>query len=206
MTTRDSKLSGVILAGGLNSRMGGRSKALLSYQGRTFLEHQLVVMRSCCQELLLITNEPDRHKSVLPKHFNVTLIPDRQPGLGPLGGMQAALHAAKNDTLWVAACDMPFISAAAALALAGLLEEDSWDAAVPRLHGRVQPLHGLYRRRCLPSVERQLQAEDLRLMRLLDKLCTAYADEAFFETRQIGLDFARNVNDPAAYEQLLQGR
>jgi molybdenum cofactor guanylyltransferase len=206
MTKHDLKLSGVILAGGLNSRMGGESKALLPYQGRTFLEHQLEAMRLCCQELIVVTNDPDCHRSVLPKEINVTLVPDRQPGLGPLGGMQAALHAAKNDTLWVAACDMPFLSAAAASALAELLEEDGSDAAVPRLHERVQPLHGIYRRRCLEAVESQLQAGDLRLMRLLDKLRTAYADEAFFEARQIGPDFARNVNDPAAYEQLLQGR
>ncbi len=50
-------ITGVILAGGLNRRMGGRLKALLPVQGQPLLLRQLKEMSSICKQVIVVTNE-----------------------------------------------------------------------------------------------------------------------------------------------------
>ena len=88
-------------------------------------------------------------------------IPDDKPGLGPLGGLVTGLHRTEGWALTVAG-DMPFVSATACRHLIELADE-MYDAIVPVVDGRAQPLHGLYHRRCLRAVEKAL-AEGLRRM------------------------------------------
>lgn len=197
--------SGVILAGGLNRRMGGHRKALLIYEGRTFLARQLMELERVCNELILVTQEPEQYESELRALAGaVRVIPDLQPGKGPLAGLQAAMAAVCNDELWVVGCDMPSVSARAAEAMSRLREDTDSDAAIARLHGRLHPLHGLYHRRCLPTVERLLAEKDYRMMRLLRELRVQEADAAFFEELGISTDFTGNINHPDDYNKLLR--
>jgi molybdenum cofactor guanylyltransferase len=198
-------LTGVVLAGGQNRRMGGESKALLRLAGQTFLARQLTEMSMVCQELLVITNEPGRYREEISLLGSVArCLPDLEPGAGPLSGLQAAMHAAANEVLWIVACDMPLLSAAAAVSLAELRQSEDLDAAIPRLQSRVQPLHGIYQRRCLDTVEQQLRAGDYRMMQLLSRLRIAYREDDEFKRCGVGLHFTRNVNDPSDYARLLE--
>ncbi|MBP1157097.1 molybdenum cofactor guanylyltransferase [Paenibacillus sp. PvR098] len=201
-----TKRSGVILAGGLNRRMGGQSKALLKYEGRTFLARQLTELGSACSELILVTQEPERYEEELRTVdvvHHIRVIPDLQPGKGPLAGLQAAMGAAANDELWVVGCDMPSVSSRAAEAMSRLRRDLDGDAVIARLHGRLHPLHGLYHRRCLQTVERLLAEEDYRMMRLIGELHVQEVDDSFFERQGIPTDFTRNINNPDEYNKLL---
>ncbi|CAG7648953.1 molybdenum cofactor guanylyltransferase [Paenibacillus allorhizosphaerae] len=198
-------ICGVVLAGGMNRRMGGRPKALLERNGRTFLELQLEEMSQLCRERILVTNEPERYKPVLERaKGEVRVVRDLQPGGGPLAGIQAALHAAASDMLWVVGCDMPCIHARAAEALEQLRAEADAEAAIARIGGRLHPLHGVYHRRCLPQVEAMLAEEERRLMRLFDRISWRAGDEVVFESKGIGLDFVRNINDPEQYNVFIE--
>lgn len=198
-------MTGVILAGGQNRRMGGQSKALLMYKGATFLARQLDELGSLCAELLVVTQEPERYEAVVYAFSGkspVRIIPDLQPGRGPLAGFQAAMRAASYEELWIAGCDMPWVDAKAAKALSELRTGVGADAAVAKIDGRVHPLHGVYLKSCLPEVERLLAENDLRLMGLLDSVALQIADESFLERRGISTEFVRNINNPDDYERL----
>ncbi|MCZ8517761.1 molybdenum cofactor guanylyltransferase [Paenibacillus filicis] len=201
-----SELTGVILAGGQNRRMNGRSKALLTLEGRTFLERQLRELSRICGELLLIA--PDRapfERELAPYGGRVTVLPDLHPGQGPLAGLEAALTAAGGDELWLVGCDMPYVSAEAAIALRELRQANTADAAVARVSGRVHPLHGIYHRSGLPVVQAMLGEQVSRFMLYLDRVQLSVAEEAYFTERGIGTNFVRNVNDPEDYVRLTSG-
>lgn len=195
-------LCGVILAGGMNRRMGGQPKALLERNGRTFLELQLEEM-ALCRERIVVTNEPERYEVALGQvKGDVKVIRDLRPGAGPLAGIQAALHAAASDLLWIVGCDMPCISSEAAAVLAQLRAETDAEAAIAQIGGRLHPLHGVYHRRCLPQLEAMLAEDERRLMRLFDRINWRAAEEAVFESAGVGLGFVQNINDPAQYAAL----
>jgi molybdopterin-guanine dinucleotide biosynthesis protein A len=200
-------ITGVILAGGQNRRMGGRVKALLDMQGEPLLSRQLVEMSQICEDIIVVTNTPEILEGVIAGFTlaDVSCIPDRFPGQGPLSGMHAACLASTGSQLWVVGCDMPFISAEAAIVMGNLGQETQTDAVIPVIQGKVQPLHGVYDKRIGTIIEQCLIENKPKLMGLLEQIRWEAAEEEFFLNHHIGLQFAANVNTPNDYDKLLQG-
>lgn len=137
--------------------------------------------------------------------FGIPVIPDLVPGCGPLGGIVTALDAARFDRCLVLSCDLPALRP----------EVISWmvsqpfagDALVPKIamaHGnrvQPQPLHAIYRRRCLSIARRRLERGELRLSALLDDLDVRWLTPD--EIRTIDPDFRSffNLNQPEDLEQ-----
>jgi molybdopterin-guanine dinucleotide biosynthesis protein A len=93
---------GAILAGG-QARRFGSDKALAALDGRTLIDHVAAALAPHCEGVILCGRAGDGG------------VPDRPaPGLGPLGGLNAALHAAAERgaaRILVAPCDTPLLSA-----------------------------------------------------------------------------------------------
>lgn len=197
-------ITGVILAGGLNRRMGGRLKALLPVQGQPLLLRQFKEMSSICKQVIVVTNEPEVLRPYLSSvsHINVQCITDQYVQKGPLSGIHAASLIASEQHMWIVGCDMPFISAEAAKAMAILCQEANLDAVIPVLDGRVHPLHGIYSRLVGSEAEVLLKQMQYRLMGLLDHVDWKPAENDFFEQQNIPIDFATNVNTPEDYERM----
>jgi molybdopterin-guanine dinucleotide biosynthesis protein A len=139
-----ASVTGAILAGGPNSGMSGALKALLPINGERLITRQIREMRKLCGEIIVITNTPRAFFQVLD--HQVRLITDYFPDCGPLGGMHAALHLARNSLVWVVGSDMPFASAEAARRLSEsktLLSQ----AVIPIIRNQPFPLHGIYHKR-----------------------------------------------------------
>ncbi|MBE1442221.1 molybdenum cofactor guanylyltransferase [Paenibacillus sp. OAS669] len=208
MDDRQKWLTGVILAGGQNRRMGGQPKAMLKLQGRSFVERQLEELGKVCKEILIIANDAALFEKLVQgaNSGSIRIIPDQHPGKGPLAGMQAAMRSAQGEAMWVVACDMPHVSGAAACAMMEELDlaGQHWDAVVPVLHGKIQPLHAVYRiKSCREIVDDMLETAQYKVMELLQRLNYRETDEQFFARMGIAADFALNINEPAQYEQLL---
>lgn len=101
-------LNGLVLAGGHSRRMH-RDKALLPYAGRTQLQRALELLASRVQASFVSVRADQRAEPARADH---ALIVDLTPGLGPIGGIQAALHAQPQCAWLVLACDLPFLTAA----------------------------------------------------------------------------------------------
>ena len=101
MATRTERLPciGVVLAGGLSSRMG-RDKALLSWRGRPLLEHQLDVLRQAGADEVRVSGSREDYAGVA----------DSVPQAGPLGGLAGIAQALPGDAeLLVIPVDMPLL-------------------------------------------------------------------------------------------------
>jgi molybdopterin-guanine dinucleotide biosynthesis protein A len=193
--------TGVILAGGQNRRMNGRCKALLPFKGKTILERQISEMERVCEEIILVTNQPEQFKSYLSSKLQV--IGDRIPGKGPLSGMHAAFHLATGEECWVVSCDLPFASGKVAQFLSDLRRESDADAVVPVVDGRIHPLHAVYHRRSLAILSDCLLRGEYRVQHFLRQIDTLEVKEREFLVRGFPSTFVLNVNTPEEYERAI---
>jgi molybdopterin-guanine dinucleotide biosynthesis protein A len=146
-----------IQAGGCSQRTGS-DKALLPLAGRPLIEHMLMRVDGLGDDILVTTNQPWDYT-----FLGVRLVSDPVPGLGTLNGLHTALDAAREKSVLVLACDMPFVSRPLLEHLVSLASKA--DVVVPHHEGNYEPLHAIYKKQaCLPAIEAALAAGENRLI------------------------------------------
>ncbi|MEJ7934535.1 molybdenum cofactor guanylyltransferase [Sphingobium sp. AN558] len=107
------RLLGAVLAGGRSSRFGSDKALARMPDGRTLLDHAIASLSPHVDTIVLCGRA----------YHAITGLADRPaPGMGPLGGLNAALHHALEqgfDAVLTTGCDMPAYPAALPAALIG---------------------------------------------------------------------------------------
>ena len=139
---RPRDITGLVLAGGRATRMGGRDKGLLELAGEPLAARALRRLRPQVGALLLNAN---RNLDVYAA-WGVALCPDARPQAfaGPLAGIEAGLGACRTPWLLAVPCDCPRLPTDLAARLAAAV--GSAPAAIARAGGRRQPVFCLLRR------------------------------------------------------------
>jgi len=184
--------SAAILAGGRATRFGGRDKGGLLVDGDTIRDRQIAMLSAICDDILLVggdrTDDRTRH------------VADLVGDSGPMGGVHAALTAARHDDVFVIACDMPYVTAPFVEYLLDLAREA--DMVVPRTQRGYHPLCGVYTRACLSPLARRLAERKLKMIDILPdvraRIVTADEIDRFGSRHQL----LANVNTPAEYAGL----
>jgi molybdopterin-guanine dinucleotide biosynthesis protein A len=191
-------VSGIILCGGLNSRMHGRNKGRLPLGERTFLDHLLDTLRPFVAEMFLVTRDP----SLYAPQPGVSVVTDRYEVRSSLTGIQAGLFHCRTPFAFVAACDIPLLQKGM---VELLLQEcsDGVDVAVPIYKGYFEPLCAVYSRKCLPAVEDLLEQGRLKIINLFDRVrVKTVGEEQLLRADPELLSFV-NINTKADYERVL---
>ena len=102
----DAPLFGLVLAGGSSTRMQ-RDKAAIEYHGQSQLQWTFQLLSHVCAATF-VSVRPDQREE--PTRAGLPQIVDRQPGIGPIAGISAALQAHPKAAWLVVACDLPFLS------------------------------------------------------------------------------------------------
>lgn len=124
----------------------GRNKALLPFRGKPLLRHQLDLLKPLFPEILISANDPAPYEP-----FGLRVVPDQYAEPCSLSGIHALLHAVTAPRIFVVACDLPFLNPAL---IRKLLEvPGDFDVIVPESDQGLEPLHAIYSRNCLPSIE-----------------------------------------------------
>jgi molybdopterin-guanine dinucleotide biosynthesis protein A len=195
-------VTAVILAGGQGRRMGGMNKALLTFGDETFIERQLRVAKQVSDEIIIVSNDHEI-SSHLQDETAVNVISDIYIGEGPLAGLHAGLRAASNSVIWLLGCDQPFLNAAAAqLLLNRMVDGGNYQAALPLIGGRPQPLHAVYCKEVGDIVESLLISGERRFIALLDHIAWYGIEEQEFIEHGISLRFADDIDTPEQYDQV----
>ncbi|MGD9763878.1 MAG: molybdenum cofactor guanylyltransferase [Candidatus Binatia bacterium] len=188
-TWLSSRVTGVILAGGRNSRMGGRDKAFLRVNGETIFTRTLAVLRRCFGHVVVVSNAPHKYAE-----YPVAVTRDELVGLGPLGGLHAALGCLPTPYAFVTACDMPYLREEPIRYLVSLLADQ--DAIVPSWDGDIEPLHALYAARLRPRIAQVAARGGQGVRDLLLEINVQYVPQAVMESVVGAEESFRNINTP----------
>lgn len=161
-------LTGVILAGGKNSRIN-REKSLLMINQKRLLEHVLDIINPLFKKIIIISSKKD----LILEFSDYDFYSDLFPGSGPLGGIHSALKNSKSDGVFIFACDMPNLNAQLIKRQIDLYDGVS-DIVIPSHHIGIEPLHAIYSNRCLPFIEAQLREKRYSVRGFFDQVNIKY--------------------------------
>ena len=191
MKETQTDIACLILCGGASKRFGGTNKLLLCHEGRTFLS----LIAEAFGETGRILLSADKKERFAKLGFPV--IEDRYPGCGPLGGIVSALETCSEEAVFVAACDMPFITKES---VRRLLDAYFRNGGIVLAEGSagIEPLFGIYPNTVLPEAKSMLTRGDLKLRSL-------YASCGGTSVRFEDADSVFiNINTPADYRRFVR--
>jgi molybdopterin-guanine dinucleotide biosynthesis protein A len=99
-------LFGLVLAGGASTRMR-TDKAALQYHGQPQLQWAFELVAKFCAASFVSVRPDQRGDAARAGHPQIV---DRQPGIGPIAGISAALLEQPKAAWLVLACDLPFLT------------------------------------------------------------------------------------------------
>jgi molybdenum cofactor guanylyltransferase len=185
----DVDVTGVVLAGGRASRMGGRDKAFAAVGGEPIAVRTLRLFGRIFPQVVVATGRPERFRAL-----GAETVADVYPGCGPLAGIHAAMRVARHRHVFVAACDMPGLDPDVIRFLLARIGDA--DAVVPRWDADVEPLHAVYAVRLLPVIEAQLRAGRHAMRDFLAGVRVDYVAEAELGRMHGTAASMLNVNTP----------
>jgi molybdopterin-guanine dinucleotide biosynthesis protein A len=198
----DSEVTGVLLAGGRSSRMGGRDKALLDIAGKPMLLHVLARLRPQVGRIVINANgDPAR----LSGHC-LPVIEDSIEGYaGPLAGLYAGIAWARRETpeaRFVASVpvDTPFLPLDLVARLKAALLAKGAPCAIAASDGERHPVAGLWRVDLADDLAAALQQNVRALHRFAEAQRCAVAEFSPVEIGGVARDPFFNVNAPADLE------
>jgi molybdopterin-guanine dinucleotide biosynthesis protein A len=131
ITVARNDITGLILAGGRGSRMGGVDKGLQMYRGRPLAQHALERLRPQVGQVMVNANRNQETYRAL----NVPVWPDQVPDFpGPLAGMLAGLAHCDTALMATVPCDTPNFPLDLVARLADGLQSADVDIAVAYTH------------------------------------------------------------------------
>ena len=121
------QITGMVLAGGRGSRMGGVDKGLQNYRGMPLAMHALLRLMPQVGEIMINANR----NLAAYESMGVPVWPDALPDYpGPLAGFLAGLERCETPYLVVVPCDSPLFPEDLVVRLAGEFAEADTEIAV----------------------------------------------------------------------------
>ena len=186
-------MTGIVLAGGENKRMGA-DKAFLKLDGVPMIEHVLRSLKAVCRNIIIVTNSPRSYEA-----YPVAVVTDAFNTRGPLTGIYSGLLKSTDEYNFVVACDMPFLNPGLIAYMAGLAE--GYDMVVPAVGGMFEPLHAVYRKGLAPVIEAQIMQQNQRIRELFVNQRVRYVAEEEIDRFDPARRSFKNLNTPQEYEE-----
>jgi molybdopterin-guanine dinucleotide biosynthesis protein A len=151
-----NEVTGLVLAGGRGTRMGGADKGLQNFRGVPLALHTLLRLAPQVGEVMINAN---RNLGAY-ESFGVPVWPDSLADYpGPLAGFLTGLERCETEYLVTVPCDTPLFPADLVERLAGALQREDAEIAMAAAREedgqlRTQPVFSLLRRELMESLVR----------------------------------------------------
>jgi len=186
-------MTGIVLSGGENKRMG-KDKAFLTIAGIPMIEHVLKALRNATDRVIIVTNSPQAYAS-----YDATVVTDASAKRGPLTGIYTGLLHSADEYNIVVACDMPFLNASLLSYMAGLVGD--YDVVVPKVGEYIEPLHAIYRKQLLPVMEKRIQRDARQIRGVFSEVRVRYVTESEIDRFDPKRRSFKNLNTPEEYKE-----
>jgi len=184
----------LILAGGRGSRLGGKDKGWIMWQGLPMIEHALACLVKQTHPPARIMISANRNVDAYQQTGHPVVTDERRDFMGPLAGIEAGLMRCKKNNLLVIPCDTPRLPFDLYERLEQALAENAAAGAAYALTSEgAQPLCCLLRPTAAGPLGKQLDAGHGAV---LDRLNSIAAMAVMFENAEL---FA-NFNHPEAFQ------
>ena len=174
----------------------GRDKRTLQVGGKSLFHRGLETLEGLFSEVVVVVADVES----LVENLNSRVVTDLVPDRGSAGGLYTGIFYASNSHVFTVACDMPFLDnrVVEQICEVGLLS----DVSMVKLSTGLQPMQGVYSKRCLPALEEMVNTECLRIQDLMlrkDLTVQILEEESIRKLDPHLLSFL-NVNTPADLE------
>jgi len=154
-TLNNTKLTGLVLAGGRARRMGGVDKGLIPLSGKCMIEYCITKLQPQVEQIYISANRNIEQYS----QYGFTVLKDNYGDFeGPLAGLLRSLENAKITAVLVVPCDAPLLPFDLAKRLLEVYVEGETLAVFPHDGSRLQTLFGLYGPDAVSSLKEYLES------------------------------------------------
>ena len=141
--------TGVILAGGAASRMGGQDKGLIALNGRPLIEYILDALTPQVGQVIINAN---RNQAIYAQYGHPVIQDEFDGYCGPLAGMASCLHDVTTPVMVTAPCDSPFVPGDLVTRLYQKMQQDDAEISVAHNGERLQPVFTMMQNTVLDSL------------------------------------------------------
>lgn len=165
-------ISAFIIAGGKSERLG-QDKACVLLTGEPLIQWVFRSVRPFFGRVFIVTRTPRVFHFL--KEQGAEILPDLLPEVHSLGGLYSALSQSGTEYSFICPCDTPFLQP---LLLKELRAASSgYDATVCRINGQIEPLCGIYHKKCISPIEEMLKTGNLRIQDLFSRIRARFLSE-----------------------------
>ena len=175
---RSTECTGLVLAGGQGSRMGGVDKGLQPFRGKPMVAHVIERLAPQVDEILINANRNPADY----ERFGHRVIADEIEGFaGPLAGFERGLAHASRDLVVTVPCDSPFLPLDLVARLHAAMGRADAQIAYARTGEQAHPVFCLMRRGVHASLREFLSSGQRKIDKWFAQLRgveVAFDDEA----------------------------
>lgn len=168
----------IILAGGKSSRMG-KDKGFVELNNQPFIQWVIQAVVPITTNIIISANNPTYQQ------FGYPVFEDLIPDKGPMGGLYTGLTNSNFDLNLVLSCDIPSINSELLHYLYSQIQPDR-SANMITHNGYIEPLCGVYHKKCLPTLKELLSRNMLSLNEFLTQSDTHFieiSDQPFYHDK-----------------------
>lgn len=183
--------TGVILAGGKNSRLPGKKKTFRKIGDTPILETIHGIFARIFKEIIIVVNDPEDFAG-----WDMTVVSDIDPSRCALAGLHAGLFYAKYPIAYVTACDAPFVNPRVIEYIVRQAEPGK-DVVIPRTDKGTETLSAVYSKNCIPVIERNLKNNIYMIKKFFRKNKVKEIPIEILRQWDPDIKFIFNINTPA---------
>jgi len=191
---QQNNISLIILAGGKSSRIG-TDKALLKFQGKTFIQTIYDNLKELCSEVIISSNNPK------VKISGAKIVTDKIENIGPAGGIFSALSASQTEKNMIVSVDTPFIPTALFEFLIKHNTDDT-DVLIISEETKQHPLIGMYSKKFSQILSEEIKKENYKIRDIIKK--THYRIIDISEEHFYRKNILQNINTEDDYNSAIE--
>jgi molybdopterin-guanine dinucleotide biosynthesis protein A len=195
-----NEAAAIVLVGGRSSRMG-QPKAALDFGGMPLLTRIVVELKRRFDEIVIVA-APTSEGQPRIEIPGLKIVHDDTAFAGPLDALRRGLNALEHTVAFACSCDLPLLNSDVAAELVAML--DDFDAVIPEVGGKLQPLHAVYRKRCASAIESLAASGEKRLTAGANAINARKVSEEELRKIDPQLRSFFNVNTPEEYLHALK--